>query len=585
MLWQVLATSAASGAAGRKFSPRTLTVKHREPPKQPEFKTSRERLLRDRRVRKWIQRIKGDPEALPNDLSREQLAFVMREVSNRRDSSRFIGRYEQAMRETTAKLAAPIMDDPNADLALMFGLPEMQRFWAAWQPERSEYARGPRPKVSASKAAMCILAMTGNSAHLDDAVHSLRRDNRLREAFETLDRLASGRAVPSLPGLGAAPSLLDVPSYQTVHRHLAALAESCIVEARRTRIELISSLREHYPEVGQRLMIDGTGVPAWAPQRAAPGRDPKREREYRARCPEAGFRAYTRHGSTKADVRTDAGLASAVRNDIIKSWRGYYAVFITDQASGALPLTLSVFDCATDEAPALIPLLADLHKLWPNINANDIAGDSAWDEDWACRVCEVDYGIHPIFRLHGKQNLRPLGSEQSRDGSVSAITADGQLVCARHGLALEHVSLDRPSREGLLPGQSTDERKFRLRANCPAGCGRVGVKASADWSRLTYYPHHAKGREELAAYREVRLHTLSEHESCNQRLKTGRKLGTEGSDRTRLTDITVVTALFELAALSMAAATVWDVRNELGIPMSLAVPTSSGPARGARRAA
>jgi hypothetical protein len=540
-------------------------------------------MARDPRVKKWVKRLKGDPEAIPNDLSREELAFVMREVSGRRVASEYDRRYEQAMRDTMPRLAAPVMNDPHADLALMLGLPEMQQFWAAWEPERSPYARGPRPKVSAAKAALCLMGMTGTSAHLDDAVNALRRDNQLLEAFETLDRIASGRAIPCLPGLGASPARLDVPSYATVHRHLSGLAESCIREARRTRIALIRSLREYYPEIGKRLMIDGTAVPAWVRQRGAKNGDPELDDRLRGRCPEAGFRAYAHRGHKKVEVRSDAGMASAVRNQIIKAWRGYHGVFITDQASGALPLTLSVFDCSTDEAQALIPLLADLHELWPDIDAHDIAGDGAWDEDWACRLCEVDYGIHPIFRQQDRPALKVIGSEHSRDGSVSAITAEGELVCARHDRALSHVGLDRPKRDGLHPGQSSDERQFRLRAQCDAGCGRVGVKAAADWSRLTHHPHHADGRPDLAAYRSVRLHTLSEHESCNQRLKTGRKLGTQGSDRTRITDLAVVTALFELAALSMAAATVWDVRNQLGVPMHLALPTPS-PATATRRA-
>jgi hypothetical protein len=57
-------------------------------------------------------------------------------------------------------------------------------------------------------------------------------------------------------------------------------------------------------------------------------------------------------------------------------------VVIADQLTG-LPLVWTLIDAAEDEAQALVPLLRDLHELWPTIDADVIAGDSAYDEDWA----------------------------------------------------------------------------------------------------------------------------------------------------------------------------------------------------------
>ncbi len=45
--------------------------------------------------------------------------------------------------------------------------------------------RGPQPNFSTAKAAMCVLGMTGESAFLEDAYISLKRDQDLRIAFET----------------------------------------------------------------------------------------------------------------------------------------------------------------------------------------------------------------------------------------------------------------------------------------------------------------------------------------------------------------------------------------------------------------
>lgn len=333
--------------------------------------------------------------------------------------------------------------------------------------------------------------------------------------------------MPTLPGLGPAPKELDLGSYKSVDRHLPALAESCVAAAQGARIELLRSLRDYHPDVGKRLMIDGTDIPAWARQRAARGSDPVADLAFRKHTPDAGFRAYIRANGHKLPVQDSHSARQALRMQIAKSWRGYYKVVIADQESNGLPIVLSVFDAATDEAPSLVPLLSDLHRLWPDIEAADIAGDSAWDEDWACRVCEVDYGIHPIFRLHDTGGTRKLGPEHSRDLSVGAIAADGQLVCSAHGSLLRHAGLDRPSRAGMNPGDSTPEGKFRIRAECRDGCGKLGLKASTDWSLLCHYPHHRDGRPELNAYREARLNTLGDIESCFQRFKSGRKLGTE----------------------------------------------------------
>jgi hypothetical protein len=575
-----------------------LPIIHRPAPMPPEFATPDEQLRRRPRVLFWINALRVDPEAKPFDLDAEELAFVMRTVSGRRDR-RFEAAYRGALRDISPHLAAPEITNWHRALPLVFGLPEMQQFWAAVQldlPSRvpGQQRRGPKPTISTAKAAVCLLATGETGAFLEDAYWALEGSHDLREMFETLDRIAQERAEPSLPGLGAMPIGLQLSSYPTVDRQLPLLAEPIIAAARRTRIRLLHSLREMYPLIGRRLMIDGCDVPAWVPQRAARRGDAAAEAQLRAFAPDAGFRAYARRAGRKVPVTEAHSAPALLRNDIAKAWRGYYKVTITDVDSGGLPHVTLVFDAADDEAPALVGLLETLYREWreldPFFAVDDIAGDSAWHEDWACELCLRQYGIHPIFRYYEQGGQRMVSEEYSRDGSVKALTAKGQLICSAHGNRLTHLGLEGVSRGELEPGQ-LQSGTLRVRAHCPDGCGRLGLSTQASPRHLLQHPHFDDGgtRQHLHAYRQARLDRLNLQESYHNRLKSGFKLGTEGPDRTRIRDLRVVTALMELADLFMVAAAVWDVRSQHRIPMHLAVPvTTRGvepPARKARRAA
>lgn len=265
-----------------------------------------------------------------------------------------------------------------------------------------------------------------------------------------------------------------------------------------------------------------------------------------------------------------------------KKWRGYYLVTIIDQATG-LPLVHILFDASIDEARlGLTAALALLYELWPDCPAERIVGDSAWDEDWANRLCEVEYGLRPIFRLSENRNPQYLFADQdvkiSRDAAIKGITHEGQLICAAHNERLEYTRFQRPSRnkdqETVTPGKATNEKEFRVRATCSKGCGTVNFPARHDWSRLTYYPHHANGRPDLHAMREALLDRLGQVESFHNRLKTARKLANEGAARTRPKDKATVQCLIELASLSMAALTVVDQRQQHGGRLLHAVPAS-----------
>jgi hypothetical protein len=62
---------------------------------------------------------------------------------------------------------------------------------------------------------------------------------------------------------------------------------------------------------------------------------------------------------------------------------------------------------------------------------------------------------------------------------VSAITAEGRLICARHGKDLDFSGAQVSSRAGLVPGKTSNESGFRVRGTCKAGCGQLGLGMKA----------------------------------------------------------------------------------------------------------
>jgi hypothetical protein len=137
--------------------------------------------------------------------------------------------------------------------------------------------------------------------------------------------------------------------------------------------------RERRTKIGKRLLIDGSAVPAWCQQWTRQD-DEALNQQLRRFTPEAGHRSYQHTPKSKRDIEPGADLISTLTLQKVKSWRGYYVVAIFDQPT-SLPLVWTVFDASHDEAPALVAVLSLLHKLWPDIDADVIAGDSAWDED------------------------------------------------------------------------------------------------------------------------------------------------------------------------------------------------------------
>lgn len=519
-------------------------MKSNRPPDPAKIKLDTH-LKKDPQVAKWTQRILGDPKSRPTDLTEDQLAFVYNEIAKLRGEAPDEDAYARAMVKTCPQFAAPDFTDLEDDFEILFSQPELIAFWQNWTYPRAK--SGPQANYRPSKALIAMLGMGGVSAHLDTVHENYSKSMRLKSLFSTIE----GETVGDI-------------GYSTSLKHFPMLGRNSTVLAIETNLELIRALRAMFPNagIGERLLLDSSSVPAWCQQKSSRG-DEKLEKLLNRRTPEAGFLIYTYGG---ADGKTEHSASDAIAADSVrKKWRGYFFSTIVDQASG-MPLVWLLHK-AKNEREALVPLLSTLYRFWPDCPATMIVGDGKWDDKESHRLCEVDYGLHPIFRQMPSTKTKAWTKVGDHSSSVSSTTSQGQLICAEHGKPIKYDSFDAPSRAGLKPGQTADEGRFRIRGNCqhssnahPVPCGRIGMRASFNWRRLTYYPHYSEGHKERYAMREAMLTRLNQVESVFNRLKGGKFLGNTGAARTRITDKDAVEGLFSLACLSMTASLVADER-------------------------
>lgn len=561
-------------------------MKSRKTPDPSLYKSSLNAGLHsDPQVVKWVQRLTGDPKARPSQLDETRLEFVMREVLALRGEEVNESLFHKAMIETCPILAAPDWTDNGEDIAHVFRQPEMRAFWDTWQPKQSKH--GPKIDFFAAKAVLCVLAMCGTTVYFDDAIEMLQKDRSLRGAFEQLE----GKP-------------LVIPPYSSLMKHVHRAAKSMRPLAMQTNINMVKELAALFPNqgFGEDLAIDGMPFSAWVPQRGS--KNAVADLEIGRRIPEAGYRMYSHKSGGKVQLDEDDQVSGG---DIskIKDWRGFYVVAIIDLASG-LPLVWLVVSAKSDEAQAIIPLLSSLYRMWPDCPAKTIAGDSAWDEDEWCRLCEVDYAIAPVFRLHRSQrdqkhwDMLAKGTtakqRAARDGQVIAITGRGQLICGCHDKPLKHAGFDRAKRvkangQPLLIGQSSDERQFAVRGLCDHGVKdtRISLKAMTNWNRLTRYPHFPQGDPKKHAKRQALLVRLNQVESLWNRLKSG-GLGVKGADRIRVLPFDTIDTAVSLAFLGFTGLAIADQRQRRKIgpyaapttpafvsqpPLPTAAPTSA----------
>jgi hypothetical protein len=222
---------------------------------------------------------------------------------------------------------------------------------------------------------MAGMGMSGISAHADDIYAEVTGNPKIWSIFEDLN------------GEQAEPL-----THKAALRQFSKLAIGG--EVFKANIEMVKEIARLNPGkgVGERLMIDGMALPAWCKQ--TPKGTPEQEAYRRRFTPEAGFRAYIHTHRNKEKVGPNSKQAVGKFLRAGKAWRGYYLVVIADRATG-LPLVWLVIDASINEERAIVPLLSDLYRYWPDCPAKVIIGDSAWDNDLWCRLAEVDYGLHP----------------------------------------------------------------------------------------------------------------------------------------------------------------------------------------------
>jgi hypothetical protein len=460
--------------------------------------------------------------------------------------------------ETAPRFVAPAITDRVGDLDLILSQPEMQSFWQSWM---GPVVRDDGPNYAAAKAAMTMISLGSVGPYLRTALGSLQTRPDFQGVFDRAERRVFAKQFKLAP-------------YSTVSR-VAGKLGSCHAIAIEANIALLKALREEHPEagIGKYLVIDGKAVPAWVPQRGSRG-NADIEKRLRSRVPEAGFRAYVNTGTSKQALgSSDAVTVSQLSST--DAWRGYYLVALVDLATG-LPVVWLLQDAAINETSAIVPLLSDLHRLWPDIGVEYLAGDSAWDSDEWCRLCEVDYGIHPVFRLHDEKRKGKLVPAVNARSKAFGFAGNGQVVCGPHRENLPFNTFEPAPRAGLRPGQSSKEADFRVRGICnhgPNPCQRVSVHCSHDWSSLTALPHYRQGNPKGYALRQALLTRLNAVESLFNRLEAGRLLGSDSGDRTRILSTETHESLISLALLGMTALTVTGQR----MTSAPAAATSNAP--------
>lgn len=223
-------------------------------------------------------------------------------------------------------------------------------------------------------------------------------------------------------------------------------------------------------------------------------------------------------------------------------------------------------------------LLFLLHELWgPDCPIRTIVGDAAWDEDAMVEVCELNYGIHPVFvrKPSGRKRQTLLMWEDRGGDRISGYDGAGVTVCRAHAKPMGFAAFQKDSRDGLEPGDESNAGKFRVRFQCGQGCGSpiipfVNTTKRSDaptthWSTFPYYPHHPLGMPERYAMRLVLQARRNTIESLFGSLKTVNQLGLKGTHRTRLRDFDSVAALIGLALMSKTALLVAAERDKRGI--------------------
>lgn len=577
------------------------------PPEPPQSRLADDMFKGDRQVAVWRQRrglTGGQPWRLPatttgqlhdepstEGLSQNALLYIMREVERRRlNHDELAGKLHDAMVKYPLQLSQPTVAGGVEALAHIWAQPEMLDFWRQWRSSRPVTARGPKPADAGGKAVLATLGMT-KATHALDAYADVFEKPELLRVFARVDHAAQVAD-------GENPRPLRLSTYRGSTERFGPLTRSAEFHdlTMRTNAAMFRALCELYPErrFGQTLLIDGCLFPAWCPQ-VGVGKTDESELRRRRTTPNAGARLieYTRKG--KLDLAPDAQRTAGRLVTSSKFARGYVYVCIVDQASG-WPLVSTLMDAQHDEAEALVPLLSDLYRYYPFIAPKVIAGDGAWDEAWAHRLCELFYGLAPVFRHTERSAASTTVPGGNQSNTVAGFSHAGQLRCMAHKRPMPFDGFQRAPRGDLRPGQGAHgdpdndayrrelaqrENAFRVRAlhrHGPGEAQRVGLKAALDWRRLNQFPRYPDGSPELYAERQALMMRLrNQMEGHFSRMQGSLSLLTTDADRVRLQDDDKLAALLRLAELRMNALSLAAERGHCGAGHTLPADGAVAP--------
>jgi hypothetical protein len=513
--------------------------------------------------RRLVQMVLDDPSVkLPSHLTDAQCVAIEAEAASRRygifSRGEYRGAIERGMDDTRRYIVAPVSDTPTEDVS------------NAWrQPEGREFVRRLMAEVHANRSTMPSLFFAFGVML---AVGALRATPHIRHGHDLLVNN------PALFGLvsdlalsceGPARCEPAATSYTQVTRHMRRLSEGMAAEGHITLAQIGSQFLNWGIPFGLHLAVDGSLVPAWAPQRSAYVNgefDPALEDHLRRRTPEARFIVYSRDYEEDRRSEKPQRLEGAVRRRASgPRVRGYRLTCAVDVATGIT----QAFDLreATSHEPKTLRdvLLPVIFGLSPELNVNAVVADAKYDDDQTHGHLETHYGIHLVAsrKGHAFENRGRLFKDVTHP-SVAALRGDGIAICREHGSLLEYKGLDAPRREGLRPGEPTNPAAFRSRFFCADGCGKVSIATQSRWSNAPYYPYTPHGRLKLYARRRALLRRREQVEALFAALQVGYKQCLDGAARVRVYDRGVQEGFLTLSIVTRDLLTLLAERTRRG---------------------
>lgn len=456
--------------------------------------------------------------------------------------------FMKAFRETAPVVAMPRTSDLHFDTFAALCQPEMLEALADWEAAAGERGFAANPAFTRGVLASLIF-QTGS--RVKGTCMNLAQQPDMVELFWGVEELVAAYA-------GREPFPSAAREYSTVLDQIAALSfgagqeDGIARRLMRASMQMVKALALLYPDagIGQVGVVDGTDVAAWCPQ----------NQDGSSRARNAGLKVITYGRNGKETVDSDADVKPMAS----KVWNGWYLVVLVELKTG-LPLVWTLRNAKWDEAAALKELLFLLKEIDPDWPLKTIVGDGAWDEAPQYKLCELDYGIHPVFR-RGKGTARaehllqqgrskwvartdekPYWHATMMSDSIAGYDGRGVVYCREHGAVLSYVGGTWGSRTGLQPGDEADPAGFRVRFEGSCGCGRPSLPVGIDWDAFPYYPHHTDGMPDRYAMRLALGTRRNIVESLFSALKTTAHLGLRGAARTRLHDYDTVLTLISLA--------------------------------------